>query len=442
MKNSALIFILSVFLTNLSYGQDAKVFTLDEAVEYALANSNQIRNKQINIADAEQQIVERRAIGIPQVNATIGYNYFIDLPTSLVPAQFFDPMAPEGEFGEIQFGTTNSLEAKIQASALIFDGSYFVGLRAAKEARSYAADQLAQTEQELKQQVKDAYYPALIIQSSLNTLQKNITNTKKLRAETQALVEAGFAELLDVDRLDLSIANIESEVENLNSQVELSYNYLKFLMGYPIEDSIVINSNIEDLLEEVEAEDLMGAVSFANRADYRVLERVMTLNTLNVELMKQAYLPSLSGFASFSYTGQGNNLFKDPFWFPTSIVGLQANIPIFSGFQRQAKVKRAEFQLETFANQQDELERAIFLEVSNARTTYSNAKRRVEIQTKNIELAQRIYDTAQIKYKEGVGSSLEINSAETSLFATQQNYNQALFELLTAKSALDKALGK
>jgi len=429
------------FSLHFASAQSETTFTLEEAVAYAMKNSNAIKNSQVNIADAEQQIIERRAIGIPQVNATIGYNYFIDLPTSLIPAQFFDPTAMEGDFAEVQFGTTNSLEAKIQASALIFDGSYFVGLKAAREAKSYASEQMAQTRQELAQAVKDAYYPALIIQSNQITLDKNIVNLNKLRGETKALVEAGFAEQLDIDRLDLSIANLETEQENLGRQLALSFNFLKFQMGYPLNQELSISDSVQDLLQEVAAEDLIGSVNFQSRADYRVFERVISLNQLNVDLQKQAYLPSVGGFASYSYTAQGNNLFKDPFWFPTAIAGLQLNVPIFSGLQRNAKVRRAELQLETYNNQKDDLQRAILLEVKNARGNYSNAAKRVELQQKNIELAQKIYDTAQIKYKEGVGSSLEITQAETSLFNTQQNYNQALFDLLTAKSALDKSLG-
>ncbi len=440
MKNNFLILFLafSIVLT----GQDVTEFSLEEAIAFAMNNSKAVKNSQINISDAEQQIVETRAMGIPQVNATVGYNYFIELPTSLIPAQFLNPIAPADEFAEVQFGTSNNLEAKIQATALLFDGSYFVGLRAAREARSYAAEQLAQTKQELGQRVKDAYFPSLILQTSQGTLEKNIINLKKLRVETNALVEAGFAEQLDLDRLDLSIANLETELENLGRQIDLAKNYLKFQMGYPIDKDITLTDNVEALLQEVTSEDLIGTVNYQSRADYRVMDRVIELNRLNVDLQKQAYYPSVAGFASYSYTGQGNNLFKDPAWFPTALAGLQLNVPIFSGLQRNAKVERAKFQLDIIENQKDELARGILLEVQNARGNYNNSLRRVELQKKNIALAQKIYDTAQIKYKEGVGSSLEINQAETSLFNTQQNYDQALFDLLTSKSALEKALGK
>lgn len=433
------LIILSCSLT-LS-AQEVEFLTLEDAISYGLQNSLEVKNAQINIADAEQEIVETRAIGIPQVNLGVDYNYFLELPVSLVPAIFFDPTQTEG-FAELTFGTKNSLTASLDATALLFDGSYFVGLKAAKESRNYANDQLVQTQSELKQRIRAAYYPALIIQTNINTIEKNLDNLGKLLAETKQLNEAGFAEQLDVDRLELSLANLQTEKENLERQTELAYNALKFHMGYPLDQPIQAADKIESLLEEVAAEDLIAKIDFGQRADYRTMETVIQLNNLNVDLQKAAYLPSVAAFGSYQYIGQGDNLFKDAFWNPTAVVGLQLNVPVFSGLMRNAKVSRAELQLETYQNQQKQLERAIMLEVNNARSSYRNAQQRVESQKKNVALAQRIYNTAQIKYKEGVGSSLEINQAESSLFQTQSNYTQALYDLLTAKSNLDKALGR
>lgn len=438
-KTLTLFFGLLCFCLN---AQEVERFSLEEAVAHAIQHSNEIKNAQINIADSKQLIVERRAAGIPQLNGGITYNYFPKLPVSLIPASFIDSSAEEGEFAELVFGTKNSLTASLDATALIFDGSYFVGLRAAKEAKAFSEDQYAEVEQQLMQKVRDAYFPALIIQSNLNTLQLNLNNVEKLRAETVQLNLAGFAEQLDVDRLDLSIANLKTEQENLERQLDLAYNFLKYQMSYPLEKEIELSDGMDKLIGDVPVEDLVGEVNYKARAEYRVMERAISLNTLNVQLQKAAYLPNLSGFGSYQYIGQGDNLFKNAFWNPTAVLGLQLNVPLFSGLMRDAKVERASFDLEKILNQKKDLERAILLEVKNARGNYRNAQTRVSLQKKNIELAQKIYDTAQIKYREGVGSSLEINQAENGLFTTQQNYTQALYDLLTAKTSLDKALGK
>ncbi len=438
-----LIFTLLVILGSYHLqAQEVKALSLEEAITYAMNNNLSIKSSLINIADAEEQIIERRSFGLPRVNGTIGYNYFIQIPSSLVPAQFFDPTAPEGEFAKLAFGTRNDLTLGLSANSMVFDGSYFVGLRAAKAYRQYVDRELTSKKQEVKNAVIEAYLPALLLQQSRSTLENNITTIEKLLNETKALYKEGFVEQLDVDRLELSLANIQSELGNIDRQADLVYNVLKFQMGYPLEDPIVASDQIDQLLVPATSEELVDAVNFQSRPEYQVLSMGKQLSELNIELNKSTYLPSVGAFANYQQSAQGDNLIKDPTWIPTFVVGLNANIPIFGGFEKRAKLNRAKLDLAVLENQQRSLEHAISLEVSNARTAYTSAQSRLDDQKKNLALAERIYDMTQIKYREGVGSSIELVQAEQSLFETQQNHIQATYDLLLAKIGLDKALGK
>jgi outer membrane protein TolC len=147
-------------------------------------------------------------------------------------------------------------------------------------------------------------------------------------------------------------------------------------------------------------------------------------------------------FAQYQQTGQSGKIFQDNLWTDLGVVGLSVNVPLYSGGAKKAKLQRAKLDLEKSNNQMRSLERAIWMEVGNARVAYKNAVQRVTDQQKNLDLAQKIYNTTQIKYKEGVGSSLEITQAEQALFQSQQNVIQAKYELLLSKVDLDKALGK
>lgn len=416
--------------------------SLEAAIKYSLENNFSLKNAQVNIADADEQIVERRAIGLPQLSAGANYQYFVQLPKSLVPAQFFDPMAAEGDFAELQFGTRNNLTVSAELSMLLFDASYITGLRAAKTYRQYVQYEMSQKKYEVKNAVIEAYLPALILEEGKKTLEKNITNLDKLLTETQALYREGFAEQLDVDRLTLSLANLRTELGNIELQKNIVYNVLKFQMGYPMDQEIVAIDDIDALFTPASQDDLIQPVSYTKRPEYQVLEMGRQLNELNVQLNKSGYLPNLAAFGSYQQSAQGDNLFKSPFWIPTAVVGLQLNVPIFDGFQKRAKINRAKLDLEIVNNQKKELERAITLEVANARTNYYSAIERANSQKLNMELAERIFNTTQIKYKEGVGSSVELTQSEQSLYQTQQNYVQARYDLLVAKMALEKALGQ
>lgn len=439
MRNNFLMLLLLIF--GISAGaQTPKSFSLDEAISYALGNSLSIKNAQIGIADANEQIKENKAIGLPTISANLGYNYYFKLPVSLVPAEFFGGQA--GEFSKLAFGTKNNISAGIEAQTLLFDWSYLTGLKAAHAYRDYSEEEKTLTEVEVRNQVRSAYLPSLIIEESKKILAKNIDNVKQLRHETSEMYKAGFVEQLDVDRLDLTIANLETNLGNLDRQIQLVYNALKLVMNYPMDMEIIVSDDLDKLLIEASQEDLGGKINYTARPEYRVAERGKSLNLLNIEYMKSTYYPNLSGFASYTQQGQSGDFFNNNIWTDIGIVGLKASIPIYSGGGKKAKLHRAQLDLAKTENNIRSLERGIWLEIGNARIAYTNAKVRVAEQQKNLALAQRIYDTTQIKYKEGVGSSLEISQAEQALFQSQQNVIQARYEFLLAKVDLDKALGK
>jgi outer membrane protein TolC len=156
------------------------------------------------------------------------------------------------------------------------------------------------------------------------------------------------------------------------------------------------------------------------------------------------YAPSLSGFFTHQYQIQRNDLFdKDEAGlFPITITGISLNVPIFDGFEKDSRIKMAQLDKSKIGLQMKQFESAVQLEINNARVTYNNAKQRLANQKKNVDLAERILNTTKIKYKEGVGSSMEITNAEQELYRTQAAYMNALYDLAIAKTDLEKALGK
>lgn len=444
MKRNTLTFLITILGLTL-FGQEAEKMTLQQAINYALQNSPQINISKNNIEDADQQIRERKSVGLPQLNGDISFNHYLVLPVTILPEEFTkDPATgkPNPNISrEIKFGVKNNLSAGVSLSMLAFDGSYLVGLKAARLYKDYVQKDYSVKQTEVKNSVIMAYLPALIIDISLQTLDKNINNLKKLNGDVKETFNAGFAEQLDVDRLDLSLSNLQVEKENLLRQKEIAVNYLKFTINYPVDKELIISDDINTLLKEVPADDLTSAINYNSRPEYAVLNTSQQLNELNIKLYQAGYLPSASIFGNYNYSLQGDN-FSDAFLSPVSLVGAKINIPIFDGFGKKAKIARARIQLLNLLEQKKVFERSVDLEVSNARKSYLNADQRMKTQKKNLELAERIYNTTQVKYKEGTGSSLEITQAEQSLYTSQQNYNQAIYDLINAKANLDKSLGK
>lgn len=436
--------VILLLITLPGWAQQTPAFSLEEAVEYAHDQSVEVKNARLRVLDAEQQIIERRSIGLPQLSAEANFNRYLQVPVQPLPEafiQFLESINPNGEVDrEASFLLNNNFSAGVNLDMMVFDGTYFTGLKAARAFREYTAQELVTTKRQIRNSVIDAYLPLLQLEKNIELIDKNVANLEKLLEETRALYEEGFAEQLDVDRQQLSLNNLLVERENLVRQRESALARLKYIMGYPADEPLLVSEDLEEMAIGVEEEALTAAVNPRARPEFVLAEEGIDLQELNVKVNKAAYLPKLNAYSAYQQSYQGNN-FKDGFWAPTANVGVRLSIPIFDGFYRKSQVERAQIDLEEAQNQQRDLQRAINLEVTNARNSYLNAMEALDGQRDNLELAERIYETTQIKYREGVGSSVELTQAEQSLYRAQTNYTNALYNVLSAKMDLQMALG-
>ena len=454
-------------------GQSAAM-SLSDCISYALENHPNIKVAQLQVTDADWRIKENKATGLPQLSAGLSYNYFIQrggLPSSALGFGTSGPIdltsaLPNfsaaqvgdlnGVFGglfasdpdaKVYFNSVHSASGTLSANQLIFNNSYLLALKAARYYREYVNRQLEVSKQTVRNQVIDAYLPALLLSENLGILDKNISNLEKLFNETKAINKAGFAEQLDVDRLELSLANLRSERGSLARQREIVVSALKFTMGMPVATDLSLTDDLAKLLAAYSDADLATPVNLMNRPEYTQLLKGRDLGALQVDLYSKPWMPTVAGFVQWQGGLQGGFGAKDSegfdkwFYIPSTLAGISVNVPLYDGGGSKAKRQRAVLQVEVIDNQRKVLENAINLEVESARKQYVNAAERMANQQKNLALAQRIYDTTQTKYKAGVGSSFEITQAESGLYTAQQLLMQAQYDLLTARVAIKKALG-
>ena len=457
------------------HAQGGSAMSLNDCIQYALENHPDVKSALLQIKDADWRVKENLASGLPQLSAGATYSGFIQrggLPSS---ALGFGPSGPvdlapalpnfnqsqiadlNGVFGnlfasdpdsKVFFNPVHSVSGNVSLNQLIFNNSYLVGVRAARFYRQYVDNQLAVTRQTVRNNVTDAYLPALLISDNLSILDKNIGNLEKLFNETKAINQAGFAEQLDVDRLELSLSNLRSERGSLERQREIVVNALKFNMGMPVGNELSLSDNTGQLLAASGDVDLTSAPDFMSRPEYVLLLKGRDLSGLEVDLYRKPWLPTVAGFLQWQPSYQGGFGTKDSdgfdkwFYISSAVAGVSVNIPIYDGGGTKAKRERAMISAQNIEIQRGMLENAISLELDAARKQYLNAQERVRNQEKNLSLAQRIYDTTQTKYKAGVGSSFEITQSESGLYAAQQGLLQAQFDLLASKVAIRKALGQ
>lgn len=448
MKTPTTLFI-SIFLSALVFGQaeDKKTsFSLKEAKDYAAENSYFSKSAMMDVTKAEQRVKEVTGMGLPQINASAGYNYFLNIPTQLVPANSFNPLAPEDEFLEFQMGTKSNMKAGVTVSQLIFDGAYLVGLKASKTYKELAYAQQAKTQAEISRDVTKAYGMVLAADENVILIAENEKQLQTMVDEAIAMYDAGFMEEKDVDQLRLLLLNTKNLKIQTENQQKVAKDMLKFTMGMPIKSDITLTEKLDDLKNPFSNKDqnLSSKLVVENHVDYMAATVNLRAQELTLSNEKTGMYPKLYG--NFVYEGNSfgdkfNHLSSDGKWFPTTILGLQLNVPIFAGGMRHNKIQQAKVGVEQANLRLDQTEQSLFLDMASKRNAYESSIFKLENSTENLELAEKIKKQTQIKYSEGMSSSVELTQTENQSLQSQMNYIMAVIEVIQAKADLDYAIG-
>ena len=439
MQKNALMLLLALLSFGVVSAQTA--YSLQQAQDFAVKNSINSANAKLDVDLARAKKNEVTGIGLPQISGSFDLKDYIQIPTSLVPAEFFG--GPAGSFAPVQFGTKYNATAGISASQLIFSSDYLVGLQASKTYMELAQKGESRTKIETISAVSKAYYGALVAKERFKLLDINIERLENMLKEMTAMNKSGYIEKIDVDRVEVNYNNLLVEKEKTARLINLSEALLKFQMGIDVNQSIVLSDSLGTFLNNLS--DLSNTkVNPSSRIEYSLLETQNKLNELDLKRNRMTYLPSLVAYGSVSTQAQRTefNIFDTQLkWFPIGVIGATLNVPIFDGLQKTYKVEQAKINLLKSKNGLDLLQKSINLEANNASTTYINALSTLKYQKKNIELAERVFQTTKIKYDQGVGSNLEVINAQASYREALVNYYAAIYDALVSKTDLDKALG-
>ena len=420
--------------------QKINSFTVQQAVDYAKQNSVQVKNALLDYQVQKQTNREITSVAYPQISASGNFNDFLVVPTSLLPAEIAG--GPAGTFFPVRFGTKYNATGGFDVSQLLFDGQVFVGLIARNVALQFYEKQTEITEEMINVNVQKIYYQLVVGKQQMTSVDANIGRFEKLLKDTKEIYKQGFAERLDVDKVSVQLNNLQTEKIKIQSQLDAGNAGLKFLMNMPQKDLLLLTDSItEDKLKE---NILADNYKYEDRKEYQFLTIAKQLNEFNVRRYKLSYLPVLSAFGNYSKNAQRQrfDFFKGGQWFTTSLIGLRLSVPIFDGFAKSARVQKAKIEVQRSNNSLEQLKSSIDNDVAQARLKITASVVTMDNQKKNIELAEKVYNTTKIKYEQGLGNNQEIYNAQTELKIAQNNYYSALYDAIIAKIDYQKATGK
>ena len=432
--------IFSVF-TAQSQNAGSANYSLKQAIDYAFKNSPNYLNAELEIQNSKYRKKEVLGVGLPQINSSVDLKDYIDIPTSLLPGQFFG--APAGTFIPVKFGTKYNATAGFSASQLIFSSDYIVGVKAAKELINLSTINVNRSKTELVSSVSKAYYNVVVNKERTKLLDANIIKLKKIFDDTKAFNQQGFVEQIDLERLEVQYNNLVVEKEKTDRLIGLSESLLKFQMGYKISEPIVLTDSLTFENNDV-ASLLSGKIDISKRADYQLLQSQQRLYQLDLKRQRLGYLPTVAAYGSYQYNAQRQKFdFTDgsQSWFKISLIGGTLNLNIFDGLQRHNRIQQAKIAVQKGENNLKNIELAAEIEATISEVTYQNAYASLQTQKRNMQLAQHVFDVSQKKYEQGVGSNLEITNAQTALKEAQTNYYNAVYDMIVSKIDFQKATG-
>lgn len=414
--------------------------SVEQSIAYARKNNTQVKNALLAVQIQQQTNRGITSAALPSVTGSLNTTEYIDIPTTLVPAQFFGGVA--GTYEPVQFGTKYTSVATVQLQQTLFDGQVFVGLRARATSIDYQRKNVEVTEESIKVNVYKIYYQLVVSKTQIELLDANITRIQKLEHDAKELYKNGFAEKLDVDKLAVQESNLQTEKQKALNSIEIGYLGLKTLMGMPVKDTLILTDNIT--YDQIKDGLLDTAYQYTERKEFQYLSLVKKLNEYNIKRYQLSYYPTLSLVGLYSKQAQRSSFdfFGNGDWYTTSYVGVNIAVPIFDGFNKDSKIKQSKFELKQTINNLDNLKLTIDSEVEQARINFRSAISTMDYQKKNMELAETVYEQTKKKYEAGTGSNTEINAAQTDLITAQTNYINAMYDAVIAKIDFNKAIGK
>jgi outer membrane protein len=431
--------LMIVFSSTKIMAQQKNEFSVKQAVDYGVKNSVTVRNSLIDIKIQKQTNREITAAALPQINGSGTFQDFLEIPTSLLPGEVF---GQPGTKVPVQFGTKYNATGSIDASQLLFDGQVFIGLQARDAAMQLATKTSEVTAEQIKANIYKIYYQLVVGKKQLTSIDANIDRFDKLLKDTKEIFKQGFAERLDVDKVQVALNNLSTEKIKIENQLDAGNAGLKFLMNMPQKDLLILTDTIsEDQLKE---NILDEKYEYKDRKEFQLLTVAAKLNEFNLRRYKLSRIPTLAAFASYQKNAQRTtfDLFGKGDWFTTSLVGLKLSVPIFDGNARRAKIQKAKYEIEKTKNSLEQLEQNIDFDVNSARIKMKSAIATIDNQKQNVTLAEKVYNTTKKKYESGLGSNQEIYTAQTELKVAQNNYYSALYDAVIAKIDYLKAVGK
>jgi len=413
------------------------VLNMDDAIRLAIEKNAELKIASMDIQKAEEKLREARSGLFPQLNATGQYQRYIDLPVIFMPKG--SPFGPT-----LKIGADNSYSASLSLTLPLFSYPLYEGISLASEALDITKESYKSVKNKVVTDVKKAFLAVLLTRETKDVMAQSLKNAEDNFENIKKLRQGGTLSDYDVLRAEVQVENLKPTVLQMENNYKLSLEALKVAIGLDASQEIdVVGDMVFNEPYILPDEKSVIEEMLRNNPQLGILEKQVTINDKTISLEKSAHLPTLAAFGTYQYQAQANDFkFSDYNWVKTSLVGLQLQIPIFSGFKVDAKVNQAEINLNQSIEQKRNYTEAFKTQTLSILYRIQQAVKRIEGQSKTVKQAMEGYEIAKRRLLNNLATQLEVNDAELALRQAKLNRLQAIYDLKIAEYDLDNVLGR
>ena len=433
MKRVLILYLFSITFLSVN----SQIFNGDLLFKYAQENSPKLQNAKLDVFLSDEKIKEIRASGLPKINGELSFQNFINVPTTVVPANAFNPTAPKDELIGLSFGTPFNANYNLKLSQLIFSFSYIYALKAAQNYRELSRLAKLQVNENFLEQINLNLGQIILIKKQKKLLNQNIKEVQVLKTKTNSLISAGVMEQSSVNDIDIMEIEFKNTLELLKSNEQLAILNLKTSIGYPVDSSIAL---IEDF--EMASKTLLNnpTLNPSNSSAVKMGQQNVILNELSLKASQSDGYPSIYGFFNQQHMAMRNNFnffdtSKD--WYPATLWGINVTIPLYNSGEGKAKNKQKEFEIEKAKNELVEIENQIASLYEMLKNNYQNAALNLNSQKTKVDLIKKVYQNEEKKLSHGASNSLLLSQRKIQLLQANQDLIQKEYELYKAEVQLN-----
>jgi multidrug efflux system outer membrane protein len=424
----------------------AEYLTIQQCIDYSLIHQPGINEAKINIEVARATNAINLSTFLPQINASGDAIHYIQQSAyngTVVGSNTGTTGTTTGTSTSTSTRTSaaNSFIPELAVTQAIFDPSLIYAAKSAPLYVRQAQQVTDSTKIYLVSAVSKSFYNVLLTLEQINVLKEDTARLGKNLRDAYHQYKGGIVDETDYEEAAISLNNSIASLKQANENVVPLYASLKQLMGYPPEKQFNVNFDTTQMMQDIHV-DTTQQLAYEKRIEFQQLNTARALQNEQVNYYRTSFLPTVSAFFNYdlAYESQKtSDLFSNSY--PSSLVGISISIPIFTGFSRLNSLKRAKLQEQVLDWQQTDLKSQIYTQYTTALANYKSNFYNLQLLQKNVTLARRTYFVVTLQYKQGIVAYLNVITAESNLISSEISYINALFQLLSSKIDLEKAMG-